>query len=174
MERKPPRPMTPFDNMVTPPYLYTLKLLLPYTPSTNQRFLAIYIKFLELRSTMEHFHGFPSNFSSRTSKSPATFGMFEDLKPYMGPEEQEMMEQMESMMGMMEMFQNMQDMGGGPGGDDAGEFNPMDMMMGMFNPEQQEMFNACSNMFDSDLEHSSKDNHKYNSSNKKEGADTHE
>lgn len=101
MEHKPPRPMTPFDNMVTPPFLYTLKLMLPYTPPSTQRMLGIYIKFLELRYTLSHFNGFGNADSSR---------LFDLLKDYMGPEEQEMMEQMEMMMNMMEMMQGQPDM----------------------------------------------------------------
>ena len=101
MEHKPPKPMTPFDNMVTPPFLYTLKLMLPYTPPSTQRMLGIYIKFLELRYTLSHFNGFGNADSSR---------LFDLLKDYMGPEEQEMMEQMSSMMNMMEMMQGQPDM----------------------------------------------------------------
>ena len=101
MEHKPPKPMTPFDNMVTPPFLYTLKLMLPYTPPSTQRMLGIYIKFLELRYTLSHFNGFGNADSSR---------LFDLLKDYMGPEEQEMMEQMEMLMNMMEMMQGQPDM----------------------------------------------------------------
>ena len=101
MEHKPPRPMTPFDNMVTPPFLYTLKLMLPYTPPSTQRMLGIYIKFLELRYTLSHFNGFGNADSSR---------LFDLLKDYMGPEEQEMMEQMEMLMNMMDMMQGQPDM----------------------------------------------------------------
>ncbi len=101
MEQKPPRLMTPFDNLVTPPNLYTLKLLLPYTPLSMQRMLGIYIKFLELHHTFEHFYGFGNPDSSR---------IFDTLKDYMKPEEKEMMEQMEMMMNMMEMTQNQPDM----------------------------------------------------------------
>lgn len=122
MEQKPPRPMTPFDNLVTPPHLYTLKLMLPYTPPSVQRMLGIYIKFLELRHTMEYFHGFPA------SSSPSS--ILEELKEYMGPEEREQMEQMEGIMNMMEMMQSMQSMSDG---DDA--FNPMDFMKGVFDNE---------------------------------------
>ncbi len=56
MEQNTLKPMTPFDNLVTPPFLYTLKLLLPYTPPSVQRFFGIYIKFLEFRNI---FKGFP-------------------------------------------------------------------------------------------------------------------
>ncbi len=145
MEQNPPKPMTPFDNLVTPPFLYTLKLMLPYTPPSVQRFFGIYIKFLELRHTMEYFQGF--------SSSPAN--ILEGLKPYMGPAEKEMMEQMSSMMNMMEMVRGMQSMS-----DDAsdsssqgfGLFNPMDMMKGMLSPEQQEMFEMYNTMFEQEFE----------------------
>ncbi len=132
MEQNSLKPMTPFDNLVTPPFLYTLKLLLPYTPPSVQRFFGIYIKFLELRHTMEYFQGF--DFSS-----PAN--ILEGLKPYMEPAEKEMMEQMSSMMNMMEMVRSMQSMSEGASDSSSqgfGAFNPMDMMKGMLSPEQQE------------------------------------
>ena len=146
MEQNSLKPMTPFDNLVTPPFLYTLKLMLPYTPPSVQRFFGIYIKFLELRHTMEYFQGF--DFSS-----PAN--ILEGLKPYMEPAEKEMMEQMSSMMNMMEMVRGMQSMS-----DDAsdsssqgfGSFNPMDMMKGMLSPEQQEMFEMYNTMFEQEFE----------------------
>lgn len=98
MEQKPPRLMTPFDSLITPPGLYTLKLLLPYTPPSAQHFLAVYIKFAELSYTMEHFRGFPA--VSRPLE------LFSELKAYMSPEERENLEQMETMMNMMEMMQH--------------------------------------------------------------------
>lgn len=100
MEHNFPRSMTPFDNLTTPPGLYTLKLMLPYTPASMQRTLGIYIKFSELRYAMEHFHGFKNSDSSQ---------IFDTLKDYMGPEEREMMEQMEMMMNMMEMTKGQSD-----------------------------------------------------------------
>ena len=145
MEQNPPKPMTPFDNLVTPPFLYTLKLMLPYTPPSVQRFFGIYIKFLELRHTMEYFQGF--------SSSPAN--ILEGLKPYMGPAEKEMMEQMSSMMNMMEMVRSMQSMSEGASDSSSqgfGAFNPMDMMKGMLSPEQQEMFEMYNTMFEQEFE----------------------
>ena len=133
MEQNPPKPMTPFDNLVTPPFLYTLKLLLPYTPPSVQRFFGIYIKFLELRHTMEYFQGF--------SSSPAN--IFEGLKPYMGPAEKEMM-----VRGMQAMSDDASD-------SSSQGFNPMDMMKGMLSPEQQEMFEMYNTMFEQQFENGS-------------------
>lgn len=111
MEHNPPRLMTPFDNLTTPYHLYALKLMLPYTPPSMQRTLGIYIRFSELRYTLEHFHGFGNPDSSK---------ILDTLKDYMGPEEKEMMEQMEMVMNMMEMTKgqpDMSDMFGGMFGD---------------------------------------------------------
>lgn len=144
MEQNPPKPMTPFDNLVTPPFLYTLKLLLPYTPPSIQRFFGVYIKFLELRHTMEVFQGFSSD--------PSPSNILEGLKPYMNPSEKEMMEQMSGMMNMMEMVQNMQNMQNMSGSSmDSSSFDPMDMMKSMMNPEQQEMFEMYSMMFENEM-----------------------
>ena len=147
MEQNPPKPMTPFDNLVTPPFLYTLKLLLPYTPPSIQRFFGVYIKFLELRHTMEVFQGFSSN--------PSPSNILEGLKPYMNPSEKEMMEQMSGMMNMMEMVRSMQSMSEGSPDSSSqgfGAFNPMDMMKGMLSPEQQEMFEMYNTMFEQEFE----------------------
>ena len=122
MEQKPPRLMTPFDSLITPPGLYTLKLLLPYTPPSAQHFLAVYIKFAELSYTMEHFRGFPA--ASRPLE------LFSELKAYMSPEERENLEQMETMMNMMEMMQTMNSDSDGENG-----FSPMDFMKGVFDNE---------------------------------------
>lgn len=141
MEQNTLKPMTPFDNLVTPPFLYTLKLLLPYTPPSVQRFFGIYIKFLELRHTMEYFQGF--------SSSPSN--ILEGLKPYMNPAEKEMMEQMSNMMNMMEMVQNIQSMSE-PSSEGPGAFDPMDMIKNMLSPEQQEMFEMYNTMFENELD----------------------
>ena len=99
MEQVPPKPMTLFDSMNTPQWIHSLKLMLPYMPSGIQRTFAVFIRFQEMRYTMEHFKAFSSHSSPEN--------IFNDLKPYMEPSDLEMMEQMESMMSMMEMMQNM-------------------------------------------------------------------
>lgn len=142
MEQKPTKPMTPFDTATTPRHLYMLKLMLPYTPPSVQHMLAVYIKFLELQYTMRHFHNL-------SCQEPGA-RLFSDLKPYMDKEEQEKMEQMEDMMNMMEMVQSMQPMSDSmfeAASDNGSGFNPMDLMMGMMNPENQEMFDMYSSIF---------------------------
>ena len=102
--------------------LYTLKLMLPFAPASMQRSLAIYIKFSELKATMEHFYGFLN------TDHPGS--VLEQLKSCLSPEEQTQMSQMEELMNMMEMMQTMNSDSDGENG-----FSPMDFMKGVFNNE---------------------------------------
>lgn len=96
MEEKHPRLMTPFDTLCTPVHLYTLKLLLPYTPYPAQRMLAVLIKFQEFQNVMQNFRYFSSDTSGH---------ILDEMKPYLTPEEQETFSQFENMMNMMELMQ---------------------------------------------------------------------
>ena len=124
MERNPPKPMTPFDCITTPDWLYMFKLMNPYTPANIQHSLALFIRFQEMQYTMRHFHGF--------SKSKPSNSILNDIRPYMDPSAQEMMEQMESLMNMMEMMQSFQENTPDNSSDPSG-FNPMDILSDMFN-----------------------------------------
>ena len=121
MDQK-PKLMTPFDMLVTSSSLYTLKLMLPFEPASMQRSLAIYIKFSELKATMEHFYGFLN------TDYPSS--VLEQLKSCLSPEEQTQMSQMEDLMNMMEMMQTMNS-----DSDWENGFSPMDFMKGVFDNE---------------------------------------
>ena len=144
MEARPPKPMTPFDCLITSDQLYTLKLLLPYTPPSAQRMLAVYIKFQEFRYTLEYFQGFPS------AASPGQ--LFQDLKPYMTPTERETMEQMEGMVHMMELMQELPSASGQEEEDGSKDGrSSMELFKHILTPEQQELFNTYSTLFDDAL-----------------------
>lgn len=203
MEKQPPRPMTPFDELVVPRQLQMLKLFLPYTPSSNQQFLGVFVKFLELKETMAFFQNCGNNLHTQAfsrSSPPTAMEMLQEIKPYMPPKEAEMMDTFSNMMNIMEMVQMFQgsgaDAGGSPFGDMAdifsafgggfggaggenpengssentdtgsgggfggmgnasdmfsGGFNPMDMMMGMMTPDQQNMFQMYNHMFENQM-----------------------
>lgn len=142
MEKFPPKPMTPLDELVTPPTLYTLKLLLPYMPASTQRTLAAFVKFFELKRTLEVFYGFGNG-----QKNISSDTILSDLKPYMNPKEQEMMEQMEGMMNMMEMMKQMQAETDSSSDNDGQTSSPFDLMKGMMDPEQQSMFDLYNDIF---------------------------
>lgn len=166
MEQKPQKPMIPFDELVTPPMLQMLKLFLPYTPASNQRFLGVFVKFLELRETISFFQRPSYNLYTRafsSSQASSPMEMLMEIRPYLPPQQAGMMESFLNMMNIMEMVQMFQDsapsgenafgdMGGTGNSDNSGNmfsggFNPMDMVMGMLTPEQQNMYQMYNNMF---------------------------
>ena len=55
MEHYDSEKMTPFDQLISTQRLQILKLLIPYTPPENQRFLAVYTKFLEFAAHHQFF-----------------------------------------------------------------------------------------------------------------------
>lgn len=118
MEKNSNRLMTPFDCHTTPHWLYTLKLLLPYTPVQMQYSLGILIRLQEMQYTMKNFRTFPS--------CQSTSDLLSNLKPYMDSSELEMMEQVETMMSMVELMQTVM---------------PTDEM------DSSEMFHLYNNMF---------------------------
>jgi len=143
MEHGPLGLMTPFDRLTTTQELQMMKLLLPYTPASSQRMLAVFIKFQELQNTIKFFEKFKSTDKIRAFEknmsSPLDF--INELRPYMGEKERSSMDSMVSALSMMEMMNNMTS--------DAsdGGMDPMAMMKGMLNPEQQEAFETYNMMF---------------------------
>ena len=125
MEKKPTRPMTPFDERTVPNELHTLKLLLSYTPAASQPALGMLIKVIELQHTMEYFQnqrqGIQSQEFSRDFSSPLE--MLEEIAPYLPPEQANMVDTFRNMMNIMEMVQMMQtftDSGSAPSSEESG------------------------------------------------------
>lgn len=146
MENKTAKPMTPFDELVTSPQLQAMKLLLPYAPVSQQRLLAAFIKFLELRQTLFLF--------GRTRRSPGAQFFREEvpasphtvlnsIKPYLDPQESGMLEMLMNMKEIMDMAEMLKS----SSPDSSSGFDPADLMMGMLTPEQQEMFSTYNAMF---------------------------
>jgi len=139
--------MTPFDRLTTTQELQMMKLLLPYTPASSQRMLAVFIKFQEMQNTINFFAKFKAGEKiqdlDKEISSPMDF--MEELRPYMGEQERSSMDMMMSAMSMMEMMKGMTSEGS------EGGMDPMDMMKGMLDPEQQEAFEAYNMMFAAEL-----------------------
>lgn len=166
MDKKPPRPMTPFDELTMPAELQTLKLLLPYTPVSEQQFVWIFIKFIELQHTIRFFRASENRLHTQTFRHfPASWAeMFEEISPYLPPKEADMMNTLQNVMNiieMMQMFQDHTDVSEDPSAENSadagshapnspanfGGMDPMNLMMGMLSPEQQEMFQMYQSMF---------------------------
>ena len=152
MEKRPPRPMTPFDELVSSPQLQMIKLLLPYVPVSGRRLLAALVKFLELRRAVRVFNGPAASelgYSAEDASKP--WNLIENIKPYLDPKEAEMMETVMNMKDILSMAEMMQKSSG-----ENSAFDPSDLMMGMLSPEQQEMFSTYSDIFSQALDNEKK------------------
>lgn len=153
MEPRQPEPMTPFDEITVPRQLRFLKLLLPFLPASNRQMLGILIKSMELQHTIQLFQNTADSIFQQISENgrkplnnPAD--LLEMMLPYLSSEELETANTFRSAMSMMEMMQMFSQQREHSNEDPS--FHPMDMMMGMLSPEQQEMFENYQAMF-SDL-----------------------
>ena len=142
-----------FDCTYTSNHIRMLKILLQYIPKQFQKYLIIYIKFLELqqaftsRSTPPLFNTCQSaEYDNSSSESIDFTSLIQELLPYCNSREAQkfrqienimnQFEQMKNMMEMMEMIKDMKEMfGGDEGGMDpemlSGMFGSMGMMDGM-------------------------------------------
>ena len=105
-------PMTPFDTLISTPGLRMMKLMIPYLPPSNQRMLAVYVKFMELQQTFSFFQNFRSDLHScafeKEVSSPSD--ILEELRPFLRKSDCEMIDQIQNMLSAMEIaasFQNM-------------------------------------------------------------------
>ena len=111
-----------FDTLYTQNHIQILKILLPYFDPYGQNHLAVWIKYLELRYTLEYVSRHPSppykNQTSGTS-SPDFAVLFEQIKNFCSPQEkalfgellnlQKNLEMFEEMKGMMQLFETLRE-----------------------------------------------------------------
>ena len=111
-----------FDTLYTQNHIQILKILLPYFDPYGQSHLAVWIKYLELRYTLEYVSRHPSppykNQTSGTS-SPDFAVLFEQIKNFCSPREkalfgellnlQKNLELFEEMKGMMQLFETLRE-----------------------------------------------------------------
>lgn len=101
--------VTAFDALFTNNQIQKLKILLSYVDIPMQRQLAIYIKFLELKYTMELFRRSPQFSVSPSPQDgpldPAT--LCQEFTPYCSPMEQSQLNQFASMFQAMSHYQEM-------------------------------------------------------------------
>ncbi len=95
-----------FDTLFTTNQIQMLKILLTYMEPSQQKTMAIYIKFMELQYTMTFFQRYPaSSFPPLPRESTLnTSKLCDELVPLCNREEQEKLQNMKN------MFQNMENM----------------------------------------------------------------
>lgn len=94
--------MTPFDEAILPKELQMLKAFLPFLPANMQKMFAIYIKWTELRYTIEYF-----NRNIPVQQSPEIGNIMKCIKGMLPPEEQSQIEQFTDIFENMDMYRDM-------------------------------------------------------------------
>ena len=104
--------VTAFDALFTNNQIQKLKVLISYLDSPMQRQLAVYIKFLELKYTLELFQRSPQLSVSPTPQdgTPDLAALCQEITPYCSPREQSQLSQFVSMLQAMSHYQEMMEM----------------------------------------------------------------
>lgn len=147
-----------FDALYTNNQIQKLKVLLPYIEPSMQKNMAVYIKYMELKYTIDLFkkHPFQICAASKDTGKPDIHEIFRELKPYCTESESRQLDQITSMLKTMEMYQDMSqtinamqemfpDMGK-TNSDNSSGGSMEDLLMGMLSPEQKAMFETFSKL----------------------------
>ena len=86
--------MTALDAQVSPRHLQMIKAAIPYVHLTEQRFLSIYVKFLEFKNTMDFFSVDDDQLQacSLNADSSDPMNMLNDIRPFCTDSERETMD----------------------------------------------------------------------------------
>ena len=99
-----------FDTLYTQNHIQILKILLPYFDPYGQSHLAVWIKYLELRYTLEYVSRHPSppykNQTSGTS-SPDFAVLFEQIKNFVLPGKKQLFGELLNLQKNLELFEEM-------------------------------------------------------------------
>lgn len=104
-----------FDTLYTNNHIQILKVLLPYFDFKGKKQLAVLIKFMELRYTMDYFSRHSALDAAaqevhRKSAQPDIVRIFEQIKNFCTPSERAMFDQLANMKRSMEMYDEMMGM----------------------------------------------------------------
>ncbi len=100
-----------FDTLFTNNRICMMKIILPFLPTSFQKSIAVYIKYLELQYTLQYFTRHPQGLSAGQNNSANesfdSDAMWDNLLPYCSPAEKQNIQQMRN---MIQTFHNMKDM----------------------------------------------------------------
>ena len=164
-----------FDMLTLGDKTYMLKLLLPYIDYDKQMWLALFIRIMEFRLTLQFYSSKDCPF--REKRNFSMDSIFKEIKPKCPPQYAKMLDNMNMLMNMsayMDIFSKAEDImsafntsnadnenevcaGGNTGGnnnkkakENGGSKNfdvsPVNMLKGMMSPKQLELFNQYNDM----------------------------
>lgn len=150
-----------FDTLYTNQQIQMLKLAMPLLPPVYCSFLAVYIKFLELKYTISS--AGKLNFSGNSHENDRNYSLdaksldqyFQSIMPYINENDKANLQKIKNMLQTMEQFKQMRpilEMMSQNAGTETSEDNYMDILKGFLSEDQLFMFD----MFNSQVNDPSK------------------
>lgn len=149
-----------FDTLYTNQQIQMLKLAMPLLPPVYRSFLAVYIKFLELKYTISaagqlNFSGSRGKDESYSLDAKSLDLYFQSITPYLNEADKASLKKIKNMMQTMEQFKQMRpilEMMSQHTDTGQPEDNYMDILKGFLSEDQLFMFD----MFNSQVNHPTK------------------
>lgn len=139
-----------FDSMFSPHTAQIIKAAIPYIRLSEQKFLSVYVRFLELNHTIEFFKNKEPDLiaCSFEAKPGGILNMLTDIRPLCNDSERESVDTILNCINAFQMYQKFNDVSKKAASSDASEAN-MDILKSFLSPEQQSMFETYSMLFNS-------------------------
>lgn len=146
-----------FDTLYTNQQIQMLKLAIPLLPPVYRSFLAVYIKFLELKNTISsagklNFSGGFHEDRNYTLDARSLDQYFQSIMPYINENDKANIQKIKNMVQTMEQFKQMRpilEMMSQNAGNEQSEDNYMDILKSFLSEDQLFMFD----MFNSQVNH---------------------
>lgn len=138
--------LTPFDTLTFNSRLQMMKALIPYMHTSQQKLFSIFIKYSEMRNTLNLFQEDENKLSACSVHAPndSPMDILKDIRNYCSDKDQESIDLAINFYNAMQMYSKYKDAMNESGGEPG---NPFDQLKMFLSPEQQEMFDTYSNMF---------------------------
>lgn len=98
--------LTPIDQIASKNHLQLMKAAVSYLPPGKQKYLAVFLKVMEIQNLLRYFHTASSAVTACSSSSGQTgpADILTDLKQYCDDSEQELLDQWIQMFSMLELY----------------------------------------------------------------------
>lgn len=141
--------LTPFDALIYDSNIQMMKAIIPYVHTPQQKFLSLFIKFNEMKNTMNLFENNSGKLSacSVQAQSNDPMDILKDIRNYCSDKAKESIDLVINFYSVMQMYSMFNE----SSKDNSGESgSPFDQLKMMLTPEQQEMFDTYSTMFNNE------------------------
>ena len=139
--------LTEFDALICDSRLQMMKALIPFIPAREQKFLSVYVKYIELTKTMELVKNISSDKSvgicslTGNSEKKELTDILQIIRKFSSNKDRETIDMIMNMMSIYRTFRMYKETMQSASDDPMSE-----LLMNLLTPEQQEMFESYSSI----------------------------